>query len=978
MVLDPFTAIGLAGNIVQFVDYSSKLISSTHEIYRSSTGSSRDHDHLEGIATRLLELSRSLEQPKPFGTESYEKAIHELRKECILDAESLLKLIKALKARKESKWSSFRQAVCSAAKKNEISRLERRLSDHQSGLATQVIAMLSDQSSIIIHTLKSMAEENRHMDIQRTDQLQESKYADRLSNFDNLQETLSDLACTGHEILAEQAILKSLRFREIRIRFEQIPEAYTATLQWVLKPSSPGHPINFIDWLEDPSQSQPYWIGGKPGSGKSTLMKFIHEHPTMKASLRRWAGSDTLITASFFFWLYGTEMQKSQEGLLKTLLYEILRQCPNLIQTCLPHRYGSSLQHPWTRSELLEAFITLKHGLTTSTKFCIFIDGLDEFQGEPRDLLPVIRDLADSPNFKVCVSSRPWQIFIDEFDRDSRYRLYLQDLTRPDIEAYVRYNFEKDRNFQQARKEDPGYEHLVNEIVARAQGVWLWVALVTKSLLNGFTYGDSLKDLERRLQHLPVDLEEFFQHILDSVEPVYQTQMAQTFLIALAAKNDLPLLVYSFLDDIREEPNYALNSNGVSGSTDTRSAVQRMTQMRKRLDARSKGLLEVSKGSQKSGGSWIEDRVEFLHRTVADFLNKKEIKASFVQKSGPNFDPDSSLCHGFLALCKSISPPPIWDIGGALEASIHDFLHYAYTYETKRSVAQAEVIDELERCLGDMRGAITEMRVTDSGQRLEALDTMRLPPMASESHSIFELCVQHGVYIYVEQRLRHDSSIISSRKCHRPILSNALFPVEMLSKYHPIDPTSMVQLLLEHGADPNTADGVDVHSTTWSNFIRNMVESPTNLKRQLMDMLLNSGAYSTSAFIITLGAPMPENSHAKANRIWMLDKLLEKGIDPNSKYRDSTVWQEYLTVSLARERHEAGFQQTRFKQVELLLLGGADPDVIASGRKVDEIIQEIFDGFFLAELLDLLKQMRLRKEGGLLTRIWHAAWGIFG
>jgi hypothetical protein len=82
-----------------------------------------------------------------------------------------------------------------------------------------------------------------------------------------------------------------------------------------------------------------------------------------------------------------------------------------------------------------------------------------------------------------------------------------------------------------------------------------------------------------------------------------------------------------------------------------------MTQMRKQLDSRSKGLLEVS--TQKSGGSLIEDRVEFLHRTVADFLNKEEIKASFVQKSGPSFDPDSSLCHGFLALCKSLSPPHI-------------------------------------------------------------------------------------------------------------------------------------------------------------------------------------------------------------------------------------------------------------------------------------------------------------------------------
>jgi hypothetical protein len=235
-------------------------------------------------------------------------------------------------------------------------------------------------------------------------------------------------------------------------------------------------------------------------------------------------------------------MQKSQEGLLKTLLYEILRKFPNLIQTCVPYQYGSSYQHSWTRSELPEAFSTLKHGLTTSTKFCIFIDGLDEFQGEPRELLPVICDLADSPNVKVCVSSRPWQIFIDEFDQDPRYRLYLQDLTRPDIEAYVCYNFVNDRNFQQARKEDPGYEKLVNKIVKRAQGVWLWVALVTKSLLNGFTYGDSPKDLECRLQHLPVDLEEFFQHILDSVEPVYQTQMAQTFLIALALQKNLPLL----------------------------------------------------------------------------------------------------------------------------------------------------------------------------------------------------------------------------------------------------------------------------------------------------------------------------------------------------------------------------------------------------------------------------------------------------
>ena len=270
-----------------------------------------------------------------------------------------------------------------------------------------------------------------------------------------------------------------------------------------------------------------------------------------------------------------------------------------------------------------------------------------------------------------------------------------------------------------------------------------------------------------------------------------------------------------------------------------------------------------------------------------------------------------------------------------------------------------------------MNRSTAAIRISETEQRL-GLQGLSLKNN-SELYSVFELCVQRGLYIYVDQRLQCDPSIISSRNLRRPLLSNALFPLELL-KHHPIDPTNMVQLLLEHGADPNAED---LHSTTWGKFIRDMMKRPTNLKRQLMDMLLNSGAHSTSAFSIILEAPIPEDSHAKANRIWMLDKLLEKGIDPNSKYRDSTVWQRYLTVVLSRESRQAGFQQTRFKQLELLLLGGADPDVIASGRKVEEIIQQLFDGFFLAELLDLLKQMRLRKEGGLLTHIWNAAWGMF-
>jgi hypothetical protein len=142
MVLDPFTAIGLAGNIVQFVDYSSKLISSTHEIYKSNTGSSKNHIYLEGIATRLLELNSSHEQPKLAGSSPYNKALHDLKAQCVEDAEALLALVKALQAKKDSKWSSFRKALKSSWEKEEVDRLEGRLKDHRNELATQLTAML--------------------------------------------------------------------------------------------------------------------------------------------------------------------------------------------------------------------------------------------------------------------------------------------------------------------------------------------------------------------------------------------------------------------------------------------------------------------------------------------------------------------------------------------------------------------------------------------------------------------------------------------------------------------------------------------------------------------------------------------------------------------------------------------------------------------------------------------------------------------
>jgi hypothetical protein len=55
--MDPLTAVGLAGNIVQFVDFTGKLISATQKLYVSESGANAENLELEGLAQNLQQLA---------------------------------------------------------------------------------------------------------------------------------------------------------------------------------------------------------------------------------------------------------------------------------------------------------------------------------------------------------------------------------------------------------------------------------------------------------------------------------------------------------------------------------------------------------------------------------------------------------------------------------------------------------------------------------------------------------------------------------------------------------------------------------------------------------------------------------------------------------------------------------------------------------------------------------------------------------
>lgn len=93
-----------------------------------------------------------------------------------------------------------------------------------------------------------------------------------------------------------RAIIASLSFPSMADRRELIPRAYANTSKWIFKRIGEtrnrgmivdeDQSTGFPEWLESDNESI-YWITGKPGSGKSTLMKYITNHPSVADHLRR-------------------------------------------------------------------------------------------------------------------------------------------------------------------------------------------------------------------------------------------------------------------------------------------------------------------------------------------------------------------------------------------------------------------------------------------------------------------------------------------------------------------------------------------------------------------------------------------------------------------------------------------------------------------------------------------------------------------
>ena len=199
---------------------------------------------------------------------------------------------------------------------------------------------------------------------------------------------VSKNANTMDEIFT-QRLLSSLSFDGMYERQEAVKAAHQDTFRWILDQEGKAFRgnVNLVDWLEHGAGV--FWIEGKPGSGKSTLMNFIYNEPTTFEYAKHWAGSGMLFMPAFFFWKAGSERQKSFASAMRTFAHHILSDVPDIYATFDAEGHWKRTGDinvnsdrrripSWTEDRLWSLLKFLAESMEVHARLCFFIDGLDE------------------------------------------------------------------------------------------------------------------------------------------------------------------------------------------------------------------------------------------------------------------------------------------------------------------------------------------------------------------------------------------------------------------------------------------------------------------------------------------------------------------------------------------------------------------------------------------------------------------------
>ncbi|KAM0723312.1 hypothetical protein Q7P37_001513 [Cladosporium fusiforme] len=429
-----------------------------------------------------------------------------------------------------------------------------------------------------------------------------------------------------------ESALESLMFDEMDSRYLTISANLTTTCKWLYDREE------YCKWQDVGLLSEHhglFWIKGKAGAGKSTLMKYAFTNAEKNRG-------DNEVLISFFFNARGAPIEQSLEGMYRSLLYQIFGKLPRLRSLLNKRRTLSGHWQGWSLSLLQDVFRDAIESLGADRLTC-YVDALDECTVDNcKQMVTFFEELGESSvengsQFYVCFASRPYP-YIGIRKSET---MVLEDSSghTEDISKYIR----KKINIENRKLK----QEMTQKIEERASGVFLWVVLVV-GILNTDCDRGTAQTIRKRLDEIPTKMKDLIEDILERGGPT-------RYLVTL-----LQWVLFSVRPLSREELYLAVQCvDGLMTEDSHSESALSKENIEKFILNSSKGLAEMTKGKQP--------RVQFIHELVrTHFLDDKGLAkldpVLQTNMAGKSHDRLKHCCFNYLlseTCSKTVLPTPL-------------------------------------------------------------------------------------------------------------------------------------------------------------------------------------------------------------------------------------------------------------------------------------------------------------------------------